>query len=491
MNSLRPKVAIAQWIACCFFAAVVLIQLGLVGLGQWLPDEYDDFGRLAREGWPFLWNRLKWSPRPLSELLFCAYGWVVNHVHRPLIGTFLGILWAGLIMAGQVTFWQNRRKVGEGDVSPDLPVALALLALLVVGGGRTVWVFYWPAAAVAYLPTLAATMLLFLQVAGGRLSSPRGRAVCSACLIVAACASETGAIFVLCYGLVQALHWGVIAFRERHKLAGTPFVWWLFPTAISVIPLLIVRLNRFHATEWPGVSAGPTKAHPLASLMASVQELTLEILGRSAHFPAWHGLGSRILPEILLALGVALCWSRFGRLSREVAGQIVAVVAALGLASLLSIAAANLHFGAVCCDQHEAVRRCWILMSVAGIGMLLPAWIGQERWQRCAVSTPWAYVCLCAALLSLWPMRPVLQTYRMYSVVRKATERNFQAGFDAQKHMAFLLLPKTLIAQPQVAPGNYAAQSEKPLDVQCILTFFKKSSMVALPPTEWLDDRER
>ena len=73
-GSLRPKTVIVPWIGGCFLAAVVLIHFGLIGLGQWLGDEYADFGRLERDGWLFLWDRLKWSPRPVSESLFCAYG---------------------------------------------------------------------------------------------------------------------------------------------------------------------------------------------------------------------------------------------------------------------------------------------------------------------------------------------------------------------------------------------------------------------------------
>src|SRR5437588_5236649 len=68
-HSLRPKTDIVHWIGGCFLAAVILLHLGLVGLGQWLADEYDDFGRLERDGWSFLWDRLKWSPRPFSEFL--------------------------------------------------------------------------------------------------------------------------------------------------------------------------------------------------------------------------------------------------------------------------------------------------------------------------------------------------------------------------------------------------------------------------------------
>lgn len=492
VSALRPKAVSVHWIGCFFLAAVVLVHFGLVGLGQWLADEYDDFGRLERDGWSFIWERLKWSPRPLSEALFCAYGWVVNHLHRPLIGVFLGMLWMGLIMAGLVTFWQKYRKHQEEEIWPELLVPLTLMALFVAGAGHTTWVFYWPAAAVAYLPTVAATLLLFLQVARGRLSSSGGRLLCGCCLIVAAGTSETGATFVLCYGLLQAVQVVVAAFKGRDNLSNPAFVWWSLPTLVSLVVLLIVRLNRSHVIERPGLPVGPTKGQPLTSLIASTHELFVEGLGRSAHFFGWHGLGSRLPSEILLALGVGLCWSRFGRLPRATARQILALVAALWLACLCTIAAANLHFGVVCCDQHESVRRCWLLLSIAGIGMLLSPWIGRGRLRQYAISSTLAQFLLCAAVLSVWHITPVLRTYGMYGSVRHATEQNFQAGFQTgDKQMVFLLLPQTLIAQPQIGPGNYTQRFEKPPDIQNVLTFFKKSSMVARSPTDWLYDRHR
>jgi hypothetical protein len=73
----------------------------------------------------------------------------------------------------------------------------------------------------------------------------------------------------------------------------------------------------------------------------------------------------------------------------------------------------------------------------------------------------------------------------VYGSVRQAIERNFQAGFHAgDKQMVFLLLPETLIAQPQIGPGTYTQRIDDPPDVRAVLTFFKKSSMVARSPTD-------
>lgn len=483
-DSLRPKQVILHWIASCFLSAVIVIHLGFIGLGNWLADEYDDFSRLERDGWSFFWNRLKWSPRPFSESLFCAYGWVVNHSHRQLISMFLALIWAVFITAGLLTFWQMRREPRGEDARPDLLVALSLMALFVAGADREIWVFYWPAGAVAYLPTLAATLLLFLQIASSRLSTASGRLLCSCCLILATCSTEIGATFVLSYGLIQALQWCFVACRSRRNWSAKTAIWWLVPTVISVVVLTVVRLNRYHINELPGVSVGPTKGHPVASLIAAMQELLVEVLGRKGPSHGWHGLGSSLPSEILLALGVGLCWSRFGRLPRAWIGQMLGVTTALWLASLFTIVAANLHFGIVCCDQHETVRRCWILLGIAGTAMLLSAKTGDgpRLWYPASNALP--HVLLCAAVLFSWHLKPILRAYRTYGGVRQAIVQNFQAGFQAgDTQMVFLLLPQTLVAEPQIDPGTYTLSSESP-NARYILTFFKKKTMVARSSTD-------
>lgn len=299
-------------------------------------------------------------------------------------------------------------------------------------------------------------------------------------------------MFVFCYGLLQGAEWVVAAFRRSLNSYRKHASWWLLPTVVSAAILFTVRLIRFRApelralSETSGAIVGPFKGHALASLIAGLQELFAEALGRSAHLYKWHGFGSRLPSEILLALGVGLCWSRFGRLPSELARQILAVVAALLLASLLSIAAAYLHFGVLCCPHYEALRRCWTLLSISGLGMLLSGRIGRGCLRRYEVSSALAQILLCGAVLSAWHIGPIMQTYRMYGAIRQATEKNFEAGFNlGDQQMIFLLFSDTLIAQPRIAPGHYTRNSESPPDIRCMLDYFQKNSIVVRSPTEW------
>ncbi len=158
----------ARAVAYSFLSFIVLSYMGLIALGRWQLDEYAEFYKMRDQNLThYLLERLTWSPRPISEVLYCSYGWMVNHFHHQFIVPILSALWVAFLAAGFLTFWRKRRDGSAEDSWPSLLIALTLVSLF-LAGGHTTEVFYWPAGAVAYIPTLAATLLLFLQVIEGR-----------------------------------------------------------------------------------------------------------------------------------------------------------------------------------------------------------------------------------------------------------------------------------------------------------------------------------
>jgi hypothetical protein len=474
--------------AASFLVAVILVYLGLIGQGQWLPDEYDDFGRLARDGWHALALRLEWSPRPLSELVFYGYGWLVNHSHRSLIIPFLALLWAGFLCAGLLTYWQSRRHRDRHDkiIAPELLAGLALMASF-LADGEVMEVFYWPAGAVAYLLTLSATLLLFLQVARGRLAMPEGPRLCGLCLLVAACSSEVGTTFVLAYAAIQALLWTIDALQNKgSEVARNRCLWWIIPGLPALMVLLILQMNRFHAVEHPIIYLPGTWGHPLASLIAGLRELALELFGVKLNAHGGLALNGRFASETLLAIGLAIYWSRFGRLARAVARQTIALSAAFLLASWLTIAASELHFGAVCCQRHEVIRRCWILMALTGIAIVGLNSAAQRLRQNAVLNV--APLLLCMAIIVAWHTKPVIRQYRIYGAMDHEMNENFRSGFNPDNaKMIFLSPPPSgLIHGAQIAPGLYTRSSPGEGYPQYILTFFGKERMVVRSADDWL-----
>ena len=476
---------VVPWIACVLLGCVLLSYAGLIGLGQWQADEYDDFARLGQNGWNAYVQRLTWSPRPLSETIFYSYGWVVNHLHRPLMIPFLGMLWLGFLAAGLFTGFRMWREDRHGPVWPGALVATSLMASFVAGGGLTE-VFYWPAGAVAYLPTLSATLLLFLQVATGRLSTGSGRVLACCCLLVGAGSSEMGAAFVLAFALVQAVHLGWTVGRRTTESARRLAVWWwMVPAGLSVIVMVAVGANRLHVVEAPTVLTSDTVGHPMMSLWRACGKLMQEIVGWRVQASGRAGPSGRLASEMLLSAGVGLCWWRVKRPDRETVRQIAAMAFALLLGALFTLAAAYLHFGAAAGERHETVRRCWILMSFAGLGILCFSHGGMERFRRHACVNVLAPLLLCSAVAPVWHVKALAREYGVYAPVSGAIERNYESGFSAGDEMTYRVPPnRGVLAFAEIRPGTYTLASPDAEYPIYILRYFKKQVMVVREPLQ-------
>jgi hypothetical protein len=473
-----------NWIAATILTGVIVLYAGLIGLGQWQADEYADFAALRMQGWHFFFDRLRWSPRPVSELVLSIYGWTVNQLHQPLIAPFLGLLWSGFIAAGLLAVFHTREERSRETNWLVMLAALALMASFLTGGGLTE-AFYWPVGAVAYLLTLSSTLLLFWQGAHGRLATTEGRSISSIALIIAACSSEVGAMFVASYALTQASGWAIRKIPNRlDQRADTAILWWLLPGALSLAVLTALGLNRFHESE-PGFTvASSTLGQPLASAAVAIRELVRELLG-AAPGPAPFRLTSRLPSEILLSLGVGLCCP-VNRSLKATARHIGELIAAFLMACMLSLTSSYLHFGTAGGQRHELVRHCWILMSASGAGILLVGLPTGESLRVRAIREIAAPVVLCLAVLTPWHIREVFREYKAYQAISRAIRCNFESGFQqASDQMIYDLPPNQgVLAFAQIEPGTYRVDSGGAVYPTYILKFFRKHSLVVRLGTE-------
>jgi hypothetical protein len=502
MNSQSRIAGVIRITACTFLALIILAYAGLISLGRWQLDEYSEFYRM-RVAPLDLFGRLRWSPRPISEPLFWMYGWAVNQFHHRLIAPFLGLLWLILLAA---TLYTPVQRLSERSrrVWPGLLVSLTLVALAVSGGDATE-VFYWPAGSVAYIPTLAATLLLFLQTVDGRLNTKQGCILAAVCLIIAAGSSEAGATFVFCYGLIQIFQRIVETWRNRTTANRRPLAWCVVPFTLAGAVLVIVRTNRFHATEL--AVTHPALGHPIRSLIEGAKEMVIEIIGRNMLANTYHqypdphlwfhsGLrlpfemlvGSHLWMELLLVISVAFLWSTVERPAKQTVRQILEVCTAFLGAALLTIAAANLHFGVTCCERHELLRESWWNMILVGLAIGGTAWISDMLRQRLARFTSLATLMLPLAVLSLSFTGPLSRTYRNYALLRKATVQNEESSFQKDKDsMLFLVLPEVgVITEEPVPTGTYtnpAETTEFNIDMYpyYLLRYFEKRTVVIQP----------
>jgi len=463
--------------AALLLTGVIVLYLGLIGLGQWQADEYDNFSRLRTRGWRFLFDRLHWSPRPISELILMMYGWTVNQTHQPLIAPFLGLLWIVFIGSGLLGFFQARGKRSREENWLAFVAAASLMASFLVGGGLTE-VFYWPVGAGAYLLTLSCGILFFWQAAEGRLATSRGRALSGIALSIAACSSEMGAMLVASYAFMKVAGWTIERLTRRvAKPAGTTILWWLLPALISLVVLSALGLNRFQQSE-PGFTvASSTLGHPLLSVGAAVRGLLSEVSGVTPGLRPSRGM-SGLLSEIMMLVGIGLC-RPLKTSSKESAREITNLVSALLLACLLSLTTTYLHFGTAGGQRHQLLRHCWILMAASGMGMLLFSSQVAARvlvWSKRTIA---GAIVLCLAVLVPWHTGELVREYRAYPSIKRAIRENFESGFQCGNDPVIYVLPpnKGVLAFAQIEPGTYTAGSGA-LYPAYILKFFGKRTLV-------------
>ncbi len=112
-------------ISLVILLAMIALHFGLVDLGQWAIDEFIVISSYRDKGWTAFLDRLiDWSPRPISEVLIWAYACLVNWIHKPLTGVFLGLLWLTLISAPLISFLQIRKTFSKDSRGPLIPLCV-------------------------------------------------------------------------------------------------------------------------------------------------------------------------------------------------------------------------------------------------------------------------------------------------------------------------------------------------------------------------------
>lgn len=465
-----------EGIVAGLFVVILALYFGLVPLGQWQADEYDYFGQLRGGIGQAFAVRMTWSPRPLSETLYLAYGQLANHLHQPLTGEFLGLLWVGFLIcacATALTPGTSERRL------PGLLTGLGLAAAFVTSS-PLFQVFYWPAGAAAYLTTLAATLLLFVRVLYGGPSPLAGRWLCGLCLSVAALSSEMGAMLAGCFAGLQIIE--LLTGRQGHE---KDVAWWLLPGVAALAVLLWAATHRLPVMESAFSVSSAALHNPLQSAAAALGRLALEIFGWSSGAKhVWSAVAS-FLSRLALAVGVAMLCPN-SQAQREQGGhrrRLLVLCAALLAACFASLFASYLHFGGPGGERYETLRRCWILMAyVAAISVGATR---LRRWQPRA-QRRFAPLLLLIGVLLPWHVSPLMREYTVYRQFRAATEQTFQSGYrQGSEQMVFVNpQPGGVITPATLAPGTYTPDSQASgfNYAGYILRYFGKQTLIISPP---------
>ena len=447
---------------------------GQLGLGHWQSDEYALFGSLRVDGWQAVMPRLALMPWPFAEALLLLYGAAVLGFGSALVVPFLAALWAGVLGCTVLAAHSVLPPSGRRPVTAAV-LAGSLFAFVLTTNDVTE-MFYWPAAAAAYLPTAgSAVVLLFL------LSGPidaRRRLGCGAALLVAAASSEVGAAMAIGFA-VTAASAGALGGRAHLVKALRGGAWWLVPALLGVGVLGLALMERAHAVE-PG-TVEPA-GHLAASFGVGLRQFMLDLAAGNAAAGTVGAILAALAAKLLFAFGFAAVWLQAGP-AGTVPGRWHAVLAAaLGVAALFSMLAASGHYGTFCCERQAAARSWFIdLLAILAMTWGMSQW---PLWRRAAWLPP--------ALLAL-SLHPVLhdlhglhRDYANYGWAIDSRVRTWRSASQADTdQMEFYMPPDEagMLIHGYTQPiGTFRIDPGAPEQVTAIGRFFGKNVVVTCQP---------
>jgi hypothetical protein len=408
---------------------VILVHAGLLVRSHWQGDEYLVVARLREEGWHSVLLRYwGWSGRIVSDVLFGIYGAAVNVVHRPLAVWCDALLWVLLLAFCLSPAWLGHLVFRWRRMA----MAFALLALFLLGHGVNE-VFYWPAAALAYVPTLAGSAMLFWCVVDGM---EKRRFGVAAALVLIGGSSEVGLFLAGAFAGLVILR--VVFGGARVSLADVVCV--LPGMAVALLDAFVVMRSRVQVAGALG-GGSATFHHAAASLVAAAPAYFLDAFAGEAGAAVWPAALAHAVGYVLVAVGARWCLALGPRIA--VRGPYLPVLAgALVLAGFASEAAAFYQFGEACCERHETMRQCFLFLAFASAG----AWWGMVSPPEFGIGARWGSAPLLVAVVLMGAPRlpEILAEYRLIPRVLTARTLTWRSGLGAG-NMVFVNEPDGIL----------------------------------------------
>jgi hypothetical protein len=481
VKDFHPIERLARRLLCAISLVILLVMialhLGLVDLGQWAIDEFIVISSYRDQDWTAFVDRLiDWSPRPISEVLIWAYAGLVNWIHKPLIGVFLGFLWLTLISAPMISFLQIRKtKDSSGHVMFLSLFAFAPIALFLLGHGPGE-LFYWPVGAAAYLTTLSAITLCFFQLAFSLTEHHVGRLITSLSLIVAAGSSETGAFFALAFSCLCLI--GIFIDALRSSCFQRKIFWCLVPALVGISVFGLLIQNRLRIQEAASATA---EYHSLyLSLKAALGQTLKEYLVAGQHLSTRSVLLGLLLKACFF-LGIRYCWLSSGI---KVPRRQLLIVFALAIiaTTYFSVAASYYGYGEPTNDRHHELRQCLIILLITTVALLSCHYhapicdIRKLEWLGAI------FVFMTILLVVPGRFGALRHDYRNYSVCTEHRNISWNSGLSDSKTMIWISTPRgQVVSTYLIVPGMYDLKSKSPPCVLPMMHFFRKERLEVRP----------
>ena len=453
--------------------ALLLVYAGQFGLGRWEVDEFRYFTAQREYGIDAVLNRLYDSPRPFSEALIGLYGWSVLQFQRPLVSAALALLWSGVvigsILAARVGL---NRSPGRLATAVGLGIAPMVFCLQT---NRPTEMFYWPVAAAAYLPMLAAAGALPFLLAGA-LTRQR-KLWCFVALMVCVLSQEIGAALAIGYAMAATLR-AVMLRRDTVRASLARELWWIVPVIAGFAVMAGLVLFRSQRVDL-GADTKPYHDRLLASIGATLRQLPLDIATVGNADGGWRAAGVGLARKVVFAVGFALVWLRSGRVPPN--SWLAVFVSGLGVGVFFSLLAAYYHYGDLCCER-QATARGWLieLAFVATAVTALARWPVRQAAAPARLAGWLGPVLLTASLLpTATQIGAIRVDYGLLSLAERAKVRTWASGLaTGSRQMLFVMPPDTdamLIHGTSQPIGTYDLAKGAPDIIAAAGEFFGKA----------------
>jgi len=449
----------AWWLAIP--ATIILAHVWLMPQGVWV-DEFFTFAWFKTLGWHGVWLRLiHWAPRPASELLVYLYYAATQIAHRPLVAPCLIVAWGTWIaaMVGAVKPWHGPARLARIALVLGL-TSLSLLAAPVLN------LYYWPLAALAYLPSLGAASFAALTICTGGLDRPQARTGLCIALCIGACSVELGATLALSASPLLA----IAEWRNPAPNRISRILLALLPGLIAALVMVMLMHGRVPGES--NIGAGVTFHHGLLSLMAAAPVALGELTGSAYGLP---GIAAATATKLLFfaAALVILCQGWPVRAARA---PMLAVILGLAATFYASIAGAFYTLGSGCCERHQSYRQAILFLIILALAaMLRPA-------RGLAFHRGLAPMLISASVMVTAPSRlsGILVESRLAPLRAIARQTLFNSGYGLGGTITYPIAPTGPLLRYDVIPTGDFHHGPKPQHyiIEGALTYFNKSRLV-------------
>jgi hypothetical protein len=185
---------------------------------------------------------------------------------------------------------------------------------------------------------------------------------------------------------------------------------------------------------------------------------------------------------VLLICGIGAGLRDVRRLNGPERAHLLLMAGAMLCAALTTAFTAYLHFGLLCCERHETVRRMLTLLAASALAIVvfggkpLLAKDQSRALQR-------ACLLLLAATLpaaALWGTR-ILPVYSREASTEAAWRTTFEYA-PGDGSMVYQLTPADpVLGNINMRPGTYTAQTSAQVEPLSILRYFHKQRLVVRP----------